>query len=129
MPTLAISSDYLTRLIVKVRGVQGREGEVDVDSGSNPTDDNAIDAIQDTEGDLSREEISAEIDGLDDRQKAELVALLWVGRGDAEIEEWEQTIELARERQSIPTSDYLLGQPLLAEYWADAADRLGIETF
>lgn len=127
MTTLAINSDYLARLVVKVRGIQAREPEVDTDSGSNATDDNAIDALQDSRGDLSRAEITAEIEGLDDRQQAELVALLWVGRGDAEPEEWEETVELARERRTRRTSDYLLGQPLVAEHWAEGAQRLGIE--
>lgn len=127
MITLAINSDYLARLVVKVRGIQAREAEVDTDPGSNATDDNVIDALQETRGDLSRAEIVAEIEGLDDRQQAELVALLWIGRGDAEPEEWEETVELARERRSLRTSDYLLGQPLLAEHWAEGALRLGVE--
>ena len=84
MVTLSLPSDYLARLIVKMRGLQAREGEVDVASGSNATDDNMIDAVQETRGDLSREELREEIRGLNERQQAELVALLWTGRGDAE---------------------------------------------
>lgn len=126
-PTVALSPDYLGRLVLKARGIQGREAEVDTDAASNATDDNAVDMLQESRGDLSRDEIAAEIEGLDDRRQAELVALLWIGRGDAEPEEWEETVELARERRALSTSDYLLGQPLLAEHWADAAVRLGLD--
>jgi uncharacterized protein DUF3775 len=126
MVTLSIPSDYLARLIAKVRGVQAREGEVDEDSGSNATDDNMIDAVQDSPGDLSRQEVHAEIRGLNERQQAELVALLWTGRGDAEPEAWEDTVSMARERRDTPTDRYLLGQPLVAEYWAEGAERLGL---
>jgi hypothetical protein len=126
MTTLSLPIDYLGRLVAKVRGVQAREGEVDTDSGSNAPDDKMIDAVQDTPGDLSLLEIAQEIRGLNERQQAELVALLWVGRGDAEPEAWEETVEMARERRDTPTERYLLSQPLTAEYWSEGAERLGI---
>jgi hypothetical protein len=116
VPTLSISPDYLALLILKIRGVQAREGEVDPNSGSNPTDDCALDAVQDTPGDLSREEIREELQG----------PLLWIGRGDAEPEEWAATVELARQRKDSPTPTYLLRQPLAGEYLAEGADRVGI---
>lgn len=127
MPTLSLPTDYLARMILKVRGLQAQEGEVDVASGSNPADDRMIDAVQETPGDLTREELREEIGGLNDRQKAELVALLWCGRGDADQEDWEQTVELARERHATPTASYLLGEPLVAEHWAEGAEKLGID--
>jgi hypothetical protein len=126
MITLSFPTDYLGRLIAKVRGVQAREGEVDENSGSNAPDDNMIDAVQDTRGDLSLLEIAQEIRGLNERQQAELVALLWIGRGDAEPEAWEESVEMARERRDTPTERYLLTQPLTAEYWSEGAERLGI---
>jgi hypothetical protein len=64
---------------------------------------------------------------LSERQQAELVALMWIGRGDAEPEEWENTIELARDLKEGPTPRYLLGHPLVAEHWAEGAARLGID--
>ena len=126
-PSLSLPRDYLARLIVKTRAVQAREGEVDPQSGSNPTDDQARDALQDSPGDLSREEVREELQGLDERQQAELVALMWIGRGDAEPEEWEATLSLARERRDSPTPNYLLRQPLVGEHWEEGAVRLGID--
>lgn len=124
MSTLSIPSDYFARLTTKVRGLQAQEGEVDPQSGSNPTDDKMIDAVQSKRGDLSREEVRQEIRGLNDRQQAELVALLWLGRGDVDRGAWEATIETARSRRDIPTEDYLLGEPLVAEYWAEGMEKL-----
>ena len=92
---LSISTDYLAWLIVKTRGVQAKEAVSDPDSGSNPTDDQMRDVLQDSSDDLSREEVREEIQGLDSRQQAELIALMWIGRGDAEPEEWEATVQLA----------------------------------
>jgi hypothetical protein len=119
-------SDYLARLIVKVRGLQAREAEVDPDPGSNPADDGMRDALQETRGDLSREEVREELQGLNDRQQAELVALMWIGRRDAEPEEWEQTVELARQLKERPTPTYLLKHPLVAEHWEEGAAKLGV---
>lgn len=124
---LSIEPNYLARLIVKVRGLEAREGVVDPDSGSNATDDGMRDVLQDDPHDLSRAEVLREIAGLNERQQAELVALLWTGRGDAEPEEWAQTVEEARGRTEVPTPRYLLSDPLLPEYWREGAARLGVE--
>ena len=45
---LSISTDYLAWLIVKTRGVQAKEAVSDPDSGSNPTDDQMRDVLQDS---------------------------------------------------------------------------------
>ena len=65
MAELSIDPDYLRRLIVKVRSFMAKE-ETDIpDNGSNPIDDEIpLGALQDEEGDLSREEVIEEIQGL-----------------------------------------------------------------
>ena len=128
-PTLSLTSDYISRLVVKVRGIQSREDITDPDSGSNPTDDNAADMLQDGVGDLSRMEVLKELAGLNEQQQAELVALMWVGRGDAEPEEWEETVQLAKDLKEQPTPRYLIGHPLLAEHWDEGAEKIGIDLF
>jgi hypothetical protein len=39
---------------------------------------------------------------MNDEQKDALVALFWIGRGDAEPEEWEATKALARQQHDRP---------------------------
>lgn len=124
---LTVPRDYLARLIVKTRGLQAKEGVVDPDSGSNPIDDGMRDVLQESQGDLTREEIREELQGLGDREQSELVALMWVGRGDAEPEEWQQTVQLAEQLKDGPTPRYLLRHPLVAEHWEEGAARLGID--
>lgn len=94
-PTLSLPTDYLAKFIAATRGMQVKEGEVDPGSGSNPVDDKMWDVLQDDPQDLTREEIREQLQGLTERQQAELVALMWIGRGDAEPEEWEDTVGLA----------------------------------
>ena len=126
MAELSIDPDYLRRLVVKVRSFMGKE-ETDLpDDGSNPIDDEVpLGALQDEEDDLSREEVVEEIKGLTPRQQAELVALMWLGRGDGEPEEWNELLARAIERREVPTENYLLDHPLLAENWLDGMERLG----
>lgn len=127
MAELSIDPDYLRRLVVKVRSFMGKE-ETDLpDDGSNPIDDEVpLGALQDEDDDLSREEVVEEIQGLSPRQRAELVALMWLGRGDGEPEEWNELLARAIERREVPTENYLLDHPLLAENWLDGMERLGL---
>lgn len=127
MAELSIDPDYLRHLIVKVRSFMAKE-ETDLpDDGSNPIDDEMPPgALQDEEGDLSREEVIEEIQGLTPRQRAELVALMWLGRGDGEPEEWNDLVARAFERREVPTENYLLDHPLLAEHWLDGMERLNL---
>ena len=126
MDELTIEADYLRRLILKMRALMGREQEVIPDSGDNPTDDDGGHAsLQDSEDDLTREEIIEEFEGLDEDQLAQLVTLMWIGRGDAEAEDWDETLQLARDRREGDTIDYLLDHPLVGDYWADGLDKLG----
>ena len=125
MDDLAINTDYLGSLILKVRALMAREGPVDPEFGDNPTDDEGPAVLQETPDDLSREEIIEEINGLNAEQQAQLVALLWLGRGDGNPDDWERLNALAAERAETPTAEYLLEHPLVAEYWADGLEKLG----
>ena len=127
MANLTIDPDYVRMLVVKVRAIMGKEETEVPDEGSNFTDDDAPpSSFQEEAEDLSREEIMEEIQGLEPRERAELVALMWLGRGDAEPEEWAELLAQAVERQEVPTENYLLDHPLLAEHWLDGLERLGL---
>lgn len=126
MARLIINNGYIEMLILKVRAFMAKEDGDDEASGSDGIDDDMREVLENLPGDLSREEISKEIEGLDDGQQAELVALMWLGRGDGEPDEWDSLIAQARERHETQTNSYLLGEPLVADYWAEGLDRLGL---
>lgn len=131
MDELDISPAYVHLLILKARALTVTEDEVTPDAGGNAIDpvDHALpDTMQEEDDDLTREELIEELEGLDDDQQAELVALMWLGRGDAEPEEWADLVKLANERHESETGPYLLDHPQLAEYWAEGLDRLGYGT-
>jgi len=105
----------------------GTEGVVRPDPASNPTDD-PIAGLQDLPEYQRREELMAELSGLNKREQAELVALMWIGREDAEPEEWDELVERAMESRDISPPGYLLEHPLVAEYWLSGLERLGFES-
>ncbi len=125
MDELTVDIDFLRMLILKIRGIQAREDTDIPEPGGNPADDEIPETLQDLSDDLAREEVVEEIDGLSETKQAELVALMWVGRGDAEPEEWADARQMALERQEVPTAHYLLDHPLVADYLAEGLDRLG----
>jgi hypothetical protein len=65
------------------------------------------------------------IAGLDVDEQIDLVALTWLGRGDASVEEWDDLrSEAARTRnERIPA--YLLGLPLLPEHLEEGLSQFG----
>lgn len=72
-------------------------------------------------------ELRAFIDRLGEDEQAELVALMWIGRGSFEPEELREAIETAANEATTPTADYLLGSPHLPDHLESALDALGID--
>jgi hypothetical protein len=122
---LNLNPEDLRTLILNLRALMAQEEEVSPDSGSNPTDDEGgTSALQDSPENLTREEIATVVEDLEPDQQAELVALMWIGRGDMEPEEWDEAVALALELQEGPTSEYLLKHPHVADYLVEGLDRL-----
>jgi hypothetical protein len=124
MDELSLNPEFLRMLILKLRAVMAQEEEVSPDSGSNPSDDEGPATLQDTPDNLTRAEIEAEIEDLEPDQQAELVALMWIGRGDMEPEEWEEALALAVDRHEGATAGYLLAHPHVADHLDEGLDRL-----
>ena len=79
------------------------------------------------EGDAGDEELHAFIDALNDDEKAHLTAIAWVGRGTFEPEDYEEAVETAYAEATVPTDQYLMGMPHLAENLEAGMEALGID--
>ncbi|WP_321394240.1 DUF3775 domain-containing protein [Emcibacter sp.] len=53
---------------------------------------------------------------MNEEERNELVALMWVGRGTYGKDEWEQAVAAAAEASNDHTADYLMRAPLLPDY-------------
>ena len=125
MPELAISPEKVGFLIQKAREFDVKEGASDPDSGSNAADDEMIDVLQDNGKDPVVREIVGFIDALSVDEQIDLVALMRLGRGDGTIEEWKDLRRQAAEGSNGRTANYLLGEPLLADFLAEGLDQFG----
>ncbi len=124
MDELSLNPEFLRSLIFKLRAVMAQEEMVSPDSGSNPSDDERSATLQETPDNLTRDEIEAQIDDLEPDQQAEIVALMWIGRGDLEPEEWDEALALAADQGDGDTALYLLSHPHVADYLSEGLDRL-----
>src|SRR4051794_2914788 len=111
MPELAIAVDKVGFLIEKAREFDVKEANTDPDSGSNPSDDNMIDVLEDDGSDPVTHEIAGFINAMTEDEKIDLVALMRLGRGDGTIEEWDDLRRETAEVRSRGTARYLLGEP------------------
>jgi len=126
MPELAIAVDKVGFLIEKTREFDVKEAETDPDSGSNPTDDDMIDVLEDDGSDPVAQEISGFINAMTEDEQIDLIALMRLGRGDGSIEEWNDLRREAAEVRGRSTSRTLLGEPLVSDYLAEGLDAFGL---
>ena len=118
-PTLDIASDTLAFIIEKAREFDVKESDSDPDSGSNPSDDGNADILEDKADDATREELVGAIRELNEDERAELIALAWLGRGTYDLEEWDEAVSTARSEHGKRAAEYLIGLPLLGDYLED----------
>ena len=124
MAALPFNDTRIEELVLRFNAVMAKEGTDISDLGGNATDDEVTVTLQETEGDLSRNEITQEIESMNDEQQDALVALFWIGRGDAEPAAWEQTKALARQQHEGLVSRYLLGRPMVGEYLTEGLEKM-----
>jgi hypothetical protein len=125
---LEIEPETVYFLVLKAREFDEKDqigGSLDPDADADDTESDRVAGLYD--GDPVAQEIKDTIDGLNEDHQAELVALTWVGRGDYTGEEWAEALKTARERRSNPTSEYLLGTPMLGDYLEEGLVALGYE--
>lgn len=123
-----IAVETVTEIVLRLRALEAKEGNTDPDAGSNPIDDGATDVLISGTDDATESEVRSMIAGLNDDARAELLALIYVGRGDMEPEEWGEAVRFAREREAVgegavPT---LLGTPLAGDLLEEGLDALGL---
>ena len=121
---LDISSDIVCQIIGRAREFHAKEQNVLADDASNPTDD-SLRLLADSGDDLVFQEVKQVIDDLEEAQQANLVALMWIGRGDFGAEEWDDALDQARQSWTEHTAEYLLATPLVADYLEDGLQSLG----
>ena len=122
---LEIATDKVCYLVIKAHGFDAKVDVVEPDPGSNPADDDMLEVLEDYEDDPIASEMTDFINGLNEDEQINLVALTWVGRGTYGKEEWEAAVREARRAHNEHTAEYLLGIPLLGDYLEEGLSLLG----
>ena len=104
------------------------QGSTDPDSGSNPIDDGSTDVLTAAPDESTEAQIREFIIGLNEDERHDLIALVWIGRGDYEAEEWPTVVRAAQEREATAAQDtasYLLGIPNLPDLLDEGLAAMG----
>lgn len=123
--TLDVNPDNVCQLIQLARDFHAQDAVILPDEPPGPDMSLSAAAMAPHIGNPLLDEFHTIIDDLDRSQQVQVVALLWLGRGDYEPEEWDSLIEDADDAWSDHTADYLLAHPLLADQLLEGLEMLG----
>ena len=123
--TLALNPDTVCFIITKAHEFQAKETVVFPEESYSPGDDWGRQVFAEHSEDLSYMELKTTINDLEPDQQCSLVALMWLGRGDFDVSEWETALKEARERWTHRTAEYVTGTPLVADYLLEGLSLLG----
>jgi hypothetical protein len=76
--------------------------------------------------DRAEPELRAMIEQLGRDEQAELVAIMWIGRGAFEAGDWVEARATAEAEASTPCADYVFGTPHFTDHIESGLEALGI---
>ena len=123
--TLTINPEKVCFLIIKAREFDAKMEPEVPDPGDNPIDDADREILFDYPDDPTVEEIKGCLEALNEDESAELLALVWVGAGDYDLDAWEEAVTDALEDEESRRPDALLQIPLLGDYLEEGLNQLG----
>lgn len=131
---LTIDPEVAYRIAVLAQSYQGEglmpmeeDDVVDNDIGDDPiTDVEAIaDEAEKPHANQLDDELEGLIRGLNVDAKHDLLALIWVGRGDYEARDWASARRAAREAEPFDVTDYLEELQMGSDYIENALEAMG----
>ena len=125
MPELRISTEKVCGFIEAARELAGK---VPSTAGDRTTtgDDSRLVTIEEYPGqDARRREAVEFIAGLNVEEQTDLLALIWLGRGDYDLAEWDDALAEAEARIAARDPDYMIGDASLPQYLGDGLEAFG----
>jgi Protein of unknown function (DUF3775) len=115
-PNLSISPEKVFFIVTKSR--QSDSNAIGPDASSDSSDDVVSKST-------NRSELSRFIRDLNVDEQIDLVALMWLGRGDGDLDNWRDLRSEAERAHNNRTASYLIGTPMLADYLEEALSQFG----
>jgi hypothetical protein len=126
---LDLNPEIVCAIIARAREFHAKEDVTIPEDPSNPSGDWAAQVLADHADDQTYQEVRRTIDDLEPDQQTNLIALMWIGRGDYDADEWESALDQARDLWTPRTADYLLATPLVADYLEEALVQMGYSCY
>jgi hypothetical protein len=123
VPNLSISPEKVFFIVSKAR--QSDEKATESDLATDFSDDDMTYGIDDHSKSTDRSELSGFIRGLNVDEQIDLVTLMWLGRGDGDLDNWRDLRNEATRAHNNRTASYLIGTPMLADYLEEALSQFG----
>jgi hypothetical protein len=123
IPNLSISPEKAFFIVAKARQSDSKATESDL--VTDMSDDDTSYGLDDHSKETDRSELSTFIRGLNVDEQIDLVALMWLGRGDGDLENWRDLRAEAERAHNNRTASYLIGTPMLADYLEEALSQFG----
>jgi len=121
VPNLSISPEKVFFIVSKAHQFEMEASEPDLISDLE--DDDAGEGRVGRDTDLT--ELSGFISDLNVDEQIDLVALMWLGRGDGDLASWRDLHAQAARAHNQRTASYLIGTPMLADYLEEAMSQFG----
>jgi hypothetical protein len=120
---LDISPEKVAWIIVRARELEAKVQPFNADLETAAEEHAGI--LEDRSGNATIRELAAYLEALNVDELANLVALVWIGRGTYGIEQWAEALEHAQREHSASPQRYLLQTPMLAEHLEAGLDAAG----
>ena len=122
---LQVNPETVCRLVELARSFHVQEQISIPEQPNSPAEDWGRQMLANHADNTSAQEFRTVMEDLEPDQQQEVVALMWLGRGDAGLEEWDTLRAEAEEHWTPETADYLLTHPMLADFLLEGLDMHG----
>src|SRR5690349_15306986 len=87
----------LAYVVIRAREFDAQVEPEGLEVGSNSADDQEIEILESSAGNPTQAELQAALNDLNEDELTEVLALVWLGRGDYDSREWNEAQQAARE--------------------------------
>jgi hypothetical protein len=127
-PVLGINPDIVCDIILRAREFQAKEQVVIPESTDPFSDDfDFLQVLASHKNDMTFREVKQIINNLEPDQQMALVALMYVGREDYSLDEWQECLNEATRGWTKHTAEYLLSKPHVADYLIAGLNEFGYQ--
>ncbi|MBT8417290.1 MAG: DUF3775 domain-containing protein [Silicimonas sp.] len=123
-PDIRVALDTVCFIISKAREFDVKSGSTDPSASALDEDDMDAAVLEDRPSDPVEAELRSYISDLSDGAQIDLVAIMWLGRGDGP-DDWAEAQALATSEHNDRTASYLVGTPLLCDYLEEGLATIG----